>query len=113
MFGSVAARRSKDLAAHNTFLGILVEHGLVGLTLFGCIIWTLMAKAWRTPALESRMWMVTLLAWCVGAMSLSWENREMTWLLWGLCASYPLLARRHAVRRVPSWSPHAQFPSTA
>ncbi|HUQ93353.1 MAG TPA: O-antigen ligase family protein [Bryobacteraceae bacterium] len=89
--GAVGARRSRELAAHNTMLGVAVEHGLVGLTLFMGVVFSLLRVAWRAPKSERKLWMVSLLAWIVAITTLSWENRELTWLMWGLCSAQPWL----------------------
>lgn len=73
--------------AHNTFVSISVELGLVGLFLFGLI---LLAWAWgalRLPPLEKRLWLTILLAWLIGVSSLTWEYRKTTWLLFALVAA--------------------------
>lgn len=98
-FGAaVGARRSRDLAAHNTLLGVLVEHGSVGLGLFAGILVCLLLRVRRSPSLETRLWLVQLTAWSAAAMTLSWENREVTWLLWGLCAALPAVNRARQYR---------------
>jgi len=94
-FGAaVGARRSRDLAAHNALLGVLVEHGLVGLGLFVAIVVALLFSGRKSNSLEARLWVVQLAAWGVALMTLSWENREVTWLLWGLCSALPAANRR-------------------
>ncbi len=85
-FGSAVGSRNRELAAHNTALGVLVEHGLIGLMLFSGAMLSLIARNWRRQWLEEKIWTVTLAGWTVAATTLSWENREITWLLWGLCS---------------------------
>lgn len=93
-FGSaVGSWRSRDIAAHNTLLGILVEHGLVGTCLFLFTIIALLKRARQGESDEGRFWILLLASWCVAVSTLSWENRELTWLLWGLCLADPLLNR--------------------
>jgi O-antigen ligase len=89
-FGTaVVGKSGAHVAAHNTFLGVLVEHGIVGLLLFVLIIGSIVRRIWGGSPLERRFWIVMLLAWGVALSSLSWENRELTWLLWGLCTLHP------------------------
>lgn len=93
-FGSaVGERRSKELAAHNAYLGILVEHGLIGLALFLCSLVAIYLRASKSYPMELRLWTFLLLGWAVSVMSLSWENRETTWLLFGLGAALPRFPR--------------------
>jgi len=106
---AIGARRSRDIAAHNSLLGILVEHGLAGVCLFLGIILSLYRRAWRGPSVDWRLWLVLLTGWAVAASTLSWENRELTWLLWGLCAAHPLFRASRA--RATQWSQHVVVPS--
>lgn len=95
---AVGARRSREVAAHNTFLGVAVEHGFVGLALLLGVLVCCLHRAWKAGGAEGRLWIFVLAVWLLIANTLSWENRELTWLLLGLIAASPYLARR-AVRR--------------
>lgn len=89
-FGAaVGAMRSKELAAHNTFLGILVEHGMIGFVLFGAAVISLIAGAWRATRDLAKLWTFVGFAWFVAVLTLSWENKEVTWVLFGLGAGIP------------------------
>jgi O-antigen ligase len=102
-FGAaVGARRSRELAAHNAYLGILVEHGLIGLALFLSAVSAIYARALRSYAMEPRLWTFLLLGWAVAAMSLSWENRETSWLLFGLGAALPRKPRPLLYQPMPA-----------
>ena len=73
--------------AHNTYLGVLAEQGLLGFLLFAAL---LSACAWTIsclPPSERSLWMIVGLSWAVGVFALSWEARKLTWLLFGLCAA--------------------------
>ncbi|MFN7933634.1 MAG: O-antigen ligase family protein [Bryobacteraceae bacterium] len=109
---AIGAARGNGMAAHNALLGIAVEHGTVGLLLFVGTLAALARKAWRNEWNERRFWILLLAAWTIAAMSLSWENREMTWLLWGLCAAQPKqVCARYP--RIVIWRTHAQTSTTA
>lgn len=100
------------MAAHNALLGVAVEHGVVGLLLILGTLGALVRRVWKCDPRERRVWLILLAAWGVAAMSLSWENREMTWLLWGMCAAQPKPVRK----RLPQfliWRSHAQTNATA
>jgi O-antigen ligase len=66
--------------AHNVYLSILVEVGIIGFILFTLILLSVIKQARRQPALMSKLWLAVLLVWAVGVMSLSWEHRKQTWL---------------------------------
>jgi len=71
-------------AAHNTFLGILVELGVIGLLLFGIVLVMVFYHAIRQPKWDSRFWLTTLLVWTIGNLTLSWAHKKPTWLFLSL-----------------------------
>lgn len=74
--------------AHNVILGILVEHGVVGLTLYLALLGACAAAVYRMPPPDRTLWAIVLATWFIGTMSLSVERWKVTWLLFGLLASY-------------------------
>lgn len=83
---SGAVQGGSRVAAHNTYLEVLVEHGAAGLAVFLAIVIGLFYRVRRYPIEERLLWWVVLSAWMILILTLSWENREYTWLIWGLCA---------------------------
>lgn len=77
----------RNWVAHNTFISVLVELGIVGL-----MIWllSLTIYAWGIRRLSGGMRTtayVLLCSWIVGVSSLSWEHRKPTWFVLGILAS--------------------------
>lgn len=66
--------------AHNSFLSVLVELGLVGFILFGTIVVIAVSKAFSQPKWEARFWLAVLAVWGIGASALTYEHRKATWL---------------------------------
>lgn len=73
--------------AHNVFISILVELGIVGIALFLGVVGVALANALKHPLWGTRFWLTLLLIWFIGASSLSWERRKLTWLVLTLTAA--------------------------
>lgn len=66
--------------AHNTFLSVLVELGLIGLGLFGIILMIAVFQVLNQPNRDKTFWFSILMVWAIGASTLTWEYRKTTWL---------------------------------
>jgi O-antigen ligase len=84
---SVLTRLDIAIVAHNTFLSILVELGVIGALLMAGLLVSMVYSAARLPYLEKCLWMVLLLTWAVGASALTWEYRKGTWFVLGMLAA--------------------------
>lgn len=72
------------IVAHDTYLSVLVETGVPGFLLFCGIIAGLYYCAWRFDYENRCLWIVLLLTWSVGVITLTWEYRKPTWFVFGL-----------------------------
>jgi O-antigen ligase len=80
--------------AHNSFISILVELGLIGFTLFGAILVMVARQALRHPRWEARFWLTVLAVWAIGASTLTWEYRKQTWVLLSMIVASAALPRQ-------------------
>lgn len=80
--------------AHNSFLSVLVELGVIGLALFGIILAIAVIEAVRQPKWDARFWLTMLAVWAVGASALTYEYRKATWLFLSLAIASAALARQ-------------------
>ena len=93
--------------AHNTFLSILVELGVIGALLLFALLASVLYSALRMRYLQRCLWFTLLLTWTVGVSALTWEYRRPTWLLFGLAPAHACARRRdepvvvYHVNRVP------------
>ena len=79
--------------AHNTFLSVLVEQGILGLVFF-CVLLVCLTLSMRAmPAPSKQMWSVCLAVWVVGVSSLTWEMRKPTWFFFGLLIAHAASSR--------------------
>jgi O-antigen ligase len=84
----VMPRLAKPSVAHNTFVSVLVELGVIGALILLALLAGLFYSAAKMPRLEARLWFVTLAAWCMGVSTGTWECQKATWLLFGLAAAH-------------------------
>ena len=70
--------------AHNTFLSVLVETGMIGFVLWGLLLATLIWFAGLLAASERAMWFTALAVWGVAVLTVTWEHRKPTWLIFAL-----------------------------
>lgn len=91
--GSGAFKTSVDLGqeAHNAFLSVLVELGIVGLLLFSTVLLIVLYDALRMPRLEAFLAVSLLASWFIGASAIAYEYHKPTWLLF----SFVLIAARY------------------
>ena len=92
-----------EFVAHNTFLSVLVETGVIGFSIAALLVATVVGYSWILRGTERALWLVMLAVWSTGVTTLTWEHRKPTWLLFALIttawarAFWPA-ARSHEVR---------------
>jgi O-antigen ligase len=70
--------------AHNTFISITAELGLVGILIFCCILAIVVHQAFVQTRDLSRLWITVLAILLIGCSSLTWEYTKQTWLFLSL-----------------------------
>jgi O-antigen ligase len=71
----------KAYVAHNTFISVAVELGLVGLALYLVYIAMLFRAAWRLPRRERMLWTGCMVIWFLAAVSAGSQIDKFTWFL--------------------------------
>ncbi len=85
---SVYSKLDIPYVAHNSYLSVLVEMGVIGELLFIVLLIALVHAAIVLRKLESRAWTLLLLTWAVAVLSVTWEHRKPTWFLFGMLMAH-------------------------
>jgi hypothetical protein len=73
--------------AHNTYLSILVDYGLIGFVLFFCLLFQVAAAALKATESERLALIFCFACWIVAVAGGTWEHSRTTWLVFGLIAA--------------------------
>ncbi len=84
--------------AHNTYLSILVNFGIVGFTVFLLLLLQALGAVLPANTLERLALIFCLVCWMVAVTAATWEQLRPTWFLFGLiaasgCTSHPAWMR--------------------
>ncbi|MEZ4706076.1 MAG: O-antigen ligase family protein [Caldilineaceae bacterium] len=94
----------KKKAPHNVFVAISTETGLIGITLIALVLAIVAHQIGRHLLWTERMlWASSLLIWFLGAITLNWEYRKPTWLLFFLivCSAHVLVKQQQTPKAAP------------
>jgi hypothetical protein len=73
-----------NFSAHNTFLAVLVEQGLIGFGVFLVILGCAIHCSLRMAGTDRKLCVVLLVCWAVGTFTLGWAANRVTWFVLGL-----------------------------
>jgi O-antigen ligase len=97
--------------AHNSFLSVLVEEGIIGLALYCTMLWSVFYSILRLPRLERRFALVVLATLMTALLPLTWEDQKQAWFVTAalIGMSTPMVVRQKAAltRTVPEPVPWA------
>jgi O-antigen ligase len=86
--------------AHNSYISVLVEQGIVGFALYMAMLIAVLHSALRLRGLERRFALVLFVTLAVTMMPLTWEDRRVVWIVMAIligCSQARLAARRAPV----------------
>ncbi|HET6578843.1 MAG TPA: O-antigen ligase family protein [Gemmatimonadales bacterium] len=72
---------SSTQVAHNSYLSVLVEEGLVGFVLYATMVGSVWLAVLKLPTLERRFALVLLATLAVAMLPLTWEDRKVVWFV--------------------------------
>jgi O-antigen ligase len=84
--------------AHNSYLSIMVEEGLIGLLLFLSMLGLVFLDVLRLPRLDRRFALVLLATLCVAMLPLTWEDEKPVWLIMAALVGLSHAEARRAAR---------------
>ena len=84
-FGYASAPlQGKDIAAHNVYVSVLTETGIIGFLIFSVALGMFFIAAVHLGFSERFLWLTVMVIWCIGVMSLTWEYKKATWSIFAL-----------------------------
>ena len=105
--GAFRAASERHTVAHNVFVSVLTELGIVGFSLFVALLAIAVREALNQPKSYAGFWLAILSVWMLGALVHTWEYRKQTWLFLGLVVASSALSRQReepaARTRLPVW----------
>jgi O-antigen ligase len=72
---------ARALVAHNSFLSVMVEEGLVGLMFYVAMVWSVFSSIRRFPRLERRFALVLFATLITAMLPLTWEDNKVAWFV--------------------------------
>lgn len=107
---------AQSLVAHNSFISILVEEGIVGLVLYCIMLYAVVAAVMKLPRRERRFGQVMMAALLLAMSPLTWEDRKPVWfilaVLVGLSQVLTAAPPGRSRGRVPAKPPLMRSPLT-
>ena len=79
--GSLAAPSLLGTFAHNTFLSILTELGILGFIQFIAVLLIVIYQAYKQPRPYSIFCLIVFVTWVISINSLTWEYSKITWFI--------------------------------
>jgi O-antigen ligase len=82
------------LVAHNSYLSVLVEEGMVGLILYMTMLFSVVSAVRHLPRLERRFGLVLLTTLGTAMLPLTWEDQKQVWFITAVMIGMASLGRR-------------------
>jgi O-antigen ligase len=95
---------SQALVAHNSFISVLVEEGLVGLILYLTMFFSVLRAVLRFPSFERRFGLVLYATLGTAMLPLTWEDQKSAWFVMAILVAMSVVrmtARREPARARP------------
>lgn len=94
--------RIAEKEAHNTYISVLVETGIVGFAIFVAMIVIVIKRIRRLSGWRAWYWSAQVSVLAIGAMSLSLEESKSIWIFLSLCVATSAVAGSRSGTAVPA-----------
>jgi hypothetical protein len=91
---------AESLVAHNSFISVLVEEGLIGLILYCLMLYAAVAAVMKLPRRERRFGQVLLASLFLAMSPLTWEDVKPVWFILAVVVGLSQVLRAAPVGRV-------------
>jgi O-antigen ligase len=108
--GAVEPYVGRRVVAHNAYLSVLVEQGIVGFVPWFLMFVAVFRQVRKLPPMERRFGLVLLGALGVALLPLSWEDKKPVWFILGLLAAFSEALRPGRTGAAPIQQPHPLRP---
>ncbi len=86
--GAVSPIVGAGRVAHNTYLSVLVEQGLLGFVPWAMMFIAVFLQVLSLPTMERRFGLVLMASLGVAILPLTWDDRKPVWFILGILASF-------------------------
>jgi O-antigen ligase len=86
--GAVSTFMGRGAVAHNTYLSVLVEQGILGFVPWFMMFVAVFFQVRRLPPLERRFGMVLMATLGIAILPLSWDDRKPVWMILAVLAAF-------------------------
>jgi O-antigen ligase len=93
-----SAYKKAEKEAHNTYISILVETGLIGFALFAGVVVCLYRRVRSRSGWDLHYWTAQVAVLAIGAMSLSLEDSKSVWIMTSLAVASAAATRTQESR---------------
>ena len=83
--GATAHLIAVPRSSHSTWLGVVVETGVIGAVLWFSAITFMVLRLWRAEDAVRRALLSSVVSMAIGMMILGWDHRKIPWLVFAFC----------------------------
>ena len=110
--GALASPNILGTFAHNTFLSVLAELGILGFIPFMVILVIVLYQIFNMPRSYLFLWLTVFVILIVSFFSLTWEYTKTTWFILNIMVMYAAIYNERDIPVEPSTIPNHSLPGS-